>query len=105
MYSVNYLAFIRSHASPANVQIQILSSHLTPKHREMLIIRPKVPFDYLLVEQQSDTLPSVCATVNHVCSLTFWFQMAFVIALFLLQMFSGAASEHSLCWADREWEH
>lgn len=88
-----------------NVQILILSSHLTPKHREMLIIRPKVPFDYLLVEQQSDTLPSVCATVNHVCSLTFWFQMAFVIALFLLQMFSGAASEHSLCRADREWEH
>lgn len=102
---MNYLAFVKSHASLANVQILILSSHLTPKHREMLIIRPKVPFDYLLVEQQSDTLPSVCATVNHVCSPTFWFQMAFVIALFLLQMFSGAASEHSLCWADREWEH
>lgn len=54
------------------------------------MIRLKVPFDYVLVEHQSDTPPCVCATVNHVCSPTFFLQMAFIIALFLLQMFSGA---------------
>lgn len=59
----------------------------------------------MLVEQQADTLPSVCVTVNRICSPTFLFQMAFIIALFLLQMFSGAASKHSLSRVDRGWEH
>lgn len=60
-----------------------------------LIIGLKVPSYYVLVKQQSNTLPSVCVSVNHICSPLLLFQMASIIALFLLQMFYGTLSEHS----------
>lgn len=60
-----------------------------------LIIGLKVPSYYVLVKQQSNTLPSVCVSVNHICSPLLLFQMVSIIALFLLQMFYGTLSEHS----------
>lgn len=50
------------------------------------IIGLKVYSHYALVEQQSDALPSARVNVNHICFPTLLFQMASVIALFLLQM-------------------
>lgn len=49
----------------------------------------------MLVEQRSNTLPSVCVSVNHIDSGALLFQMALMIALFHLQMFYGAVSQHS----------
>lgn len=69
-----------------------------------LIIGLKVSSYYVLVEQQSNTLPSVCVSVNHIYSPTLLFQMASIIALFLLQMFYGAFSEHSQLWVDKALE-
>lgn len=68
------------------------------------IIGLKVYSYYVLVEQQSNTLPSVCVNVNHICSPTLLFQMASVIALFLLQMFYGAAPERSQPRVDKVLE-
>ncbi len=58
----------------------------------------------MLVEQQSNTLPSVCVSVNHIYSPTLLFQMAPIIALFRLQMFGGTVSEHSQLWVDKVLE-
>lgn len=69
-----------------------------------LIIGLKVPSYYVLVEQQSNTLPSVCVSVNHICSPTLLFQMASIIALFLVQMFYGAVLQHSQPWVDKALE-
>lgn len=69
-----------------------------------MIIGLKVPSYYVLVEQQSNTLPSVCVSVNHIYSPTLLFQMASIIALFLLQMFYGVVQEHSQLWVDKALE-
>lgn len=58
----------------------------------------------MLVKQQSTTLPSVCVNVNHILSPTLLFQMVSIIALFLLQMFYDAVSEHSQLLVDKALE-
>lgn len=69
-----------------------------------LMIGLKVPSYYVLVEQQSNTLPSVCVSVNHICSPTLLFQMASIIALFLVQMFYCAVPQHNQPWVDKALE-
>ena len=69
-----------------------------------MIIGLKVPSYYVLVEQQSNTLPSVCVSVNHIYSPMLLFQMASIIALFLLQMFYGVVQECSQLWVDKTLE-
>lgn len=82
------------------------STYSTNGGRELLplIIGLKVPSDYVLVEQRSNTLPSVCVNVNHIYFPTLLFQMASIIALFLLQMFYSAVQECSQLWVDKALE-
>lgn len=82
-----------SHDSTRDSRSCVLAHRLGPLLP--LIIGPKVPSYYVLVEQQSNTLPSVCVSVNHIHSPPLLFQMAPIIALFLLQMFYGAIPQHS----------
>lgn len=63
--------------------------------RQPLMKALQVPSWRLLVEQRSNTHPSVCVGVNHIGSLALLFQMAPIIALFHLQMFYGAVLLHS----------
>lgn len=59
------------------------------------IIGLKVSSYYVLVEQQSETQPSVCVSVDHIYCPPLLFQMDSIIASSLLQIFYRVVQERS----------